>query len=94
MKMEEPTISINANKINNAKAALLDLSKREKEILILLMQGKNSRQIGETLFISKLTVDVHRKSILRKTGSTSTVELTMKVMQQTFGLSAFTLSVL
>ena len=71
-----------------------DLSKREKEILILLMQGKTSRDIGDALFISKFTVDVHRKNMLRKTGSASTTELTMKVMQQTFGLSAFTLSVL
>ena len=84
----------NENNITPAAIHGNELSKREKEVLVHLMHGKTSRQISDALFISKLTVDVHRKNMLRKTGSASTAELTMKVMQQAFGLSAFTLSVL
>lgn len=42
------------------------LSTREKEILRLIGQGKTSQEIADLLFISKNTVDTHRKNILRK----------------------------
>ncbi len=42
------------------------LSKREKEILVLIGQGKTSSEIADVLFISKSTVDTHRRNILRK----------------------------
>lgn len=44
-----------------------NLSDREKEILQLVAQGKTSREIGELLFISKHTVDTHRRNIQKKT---------------------------
>jgi DNA-binding CsgD family transcriptional regulator len=52
-----------------------DLSKRELEILQQLAEGKSSELIGRQLFISKKTVDTHRKNLLRKTGAANTVEL-------------------
>lgn len=42
------------------------LSKREKEILYLIAKGKSSLEIAEILFISKTTVDTHRKNMCRK----------------------------
>lgn len=42
------------------------LTKREKEILKLLTEGKTSIAIAEELFLSPLTVDTHRKNILHK----------------------------
>jgi two-component system nitrate/nitrite response regulator NarL len=42
------------------------LSSREKEILRLIGEGKTSQGIAEALFISKSTVDCHRKNILKK----------------------------
>ncbi|GAA4459313.1 hypothetical protein GCM10023093_00080 [Nemorincola caseinilytica] len=51
------------------------LSPREKEVLRLLIEGMDSRHIGEALFISKLTVDTHRKNLLKKTGCTNTATL-------------------
>lgn len=42
------------------------LSNREKEILYLISQGKSSQEIADTLFISKTTVDTHRKNMCRK----------------------------
>jgi DNA-binding NarL/FixJ family response regulator len=44
------------------------LSVREKEVLKLLVQGKSTRCISETLHISKSTVDTHRRNILDKVG--------------------------
>lgn len=42
------------------------LSSREKEILRLIGEGKISQEIADQLFISKSTVDTHRKNILKK----------------------------
>jgi two-component system nitrate/nitrite response regulator NarL len=44
----------------------IPLSKREKEILALVGQGKTSQEIADMLFIGKTTVDTHRKNILKK----------------------------
>ena len=50
------------------------LSPRENDILELILQCKTSREIADELFISKLTVDTHRKNILKKTSVKSFVE--------------------
>jgi DNA-binding CsgD family transcriptional regulator len=43
-----------------------DFTPREHEIINLIARGLNSSEIGEKLFISKHTVDTHRKNIHRK----------------------------
>lgn len=48
---------------------------REKEILKLILKGKKSKEIAQSLEISKLTVDTHRKNIFAKTKSKSVPEL-------------------
>jgi DNA-binding CsgD family transcriptional regulator len=42
------------------------LTRREKEIMQLVSQGASSKEIAAKLFISKHTVESHRKHILRK----------------------------
>ena len=42
------------------------LTKREKEILNLIATGKTSIEISELLFLSPLTVETHRKRMMRK----------------------------
>ncbi|MEE9440035.1 MAG: response regulator transcription factor [Saprospiraceae bacterium] len=51
------------------------LTKREKEILELITQGKNNKIIGNELFISDQTVGVHRKNIMKKLGTKNTALL-------------------
>lgn len=55
--------------------AAQDLSKRELEIIGLICQEYSSNEIAGKLFISKATVDVHRKNILQKTGVKNLVGL-------------------
>ncbi|MBK9290719.1 MAG: response regulator transcription factor [Bacteroidetes bacterium] len=57
------------------KNNLVQLSPRELEILQLIIQEYSSEQIAEKLFISKRTVDTHRKNILYKTNSQTLVGL-------------------
>lgn len=42
------------------------LSKQEIKIIKFIIEGKKSAEISEKLFISKLTVDTHRKNINKK----------------------------
>jgi len=57
------------------------LTKREKEILKLLTQGKTSNAIAEELFLSPLTVDTHRKNIMHKFNVKNVAELITVAMQ-------------
>lgn len=52
--------------IDESVANKFRLSKQEKEIIKLIIEGKKSKQIGEILFISKTTVDTHRRNINKK----------------------------
>jgi len=51
------------------------LSEREREVVRYLMQGFNSAEIGEKVFVSKHTVDTHRRRILQKLRANDTVSL-------------------
>ena len=44
-------------------------------ILDMLAKAKTSAEISEALFLSKHTIDTHRRNILKKTGYTSTTSL-------------------
>ena len=45
------------------------LTDREKEILHLLALNKTSQEIADELFISKLTVETHKKNMIKRTGA-------------------------
>lgn len=42
------------------------LTRREKEVLVLIANGLTNNEIGQQLFISVTTVDTHRKNLLAK----------------------------
>lgn len=51
------------------------LTKREKQILQLVLKENTSADIAGKLKISQRTVETHRKNILRKTGAKNIVGL-------------------
>lgn len=51
------------------------ITQREREVLKLVVQGKSTNEISEQLFISKHTVDTHRKNLLSKLNVKNTAEL-------------------
>ena len=55
-----------------------NLTKREREILEMVLAGKNSRDIATRLNISKRTVDGHRANINNKFGVRNTAQLYTK----------------
>jgi len=58
------------------------LSKREKQILLLIIEGKLSKEISEILHISKQTVDSHRNNMLAKNKLKNTSELIAKAIKR------------
>jgi len=55
----------------------IELSDREKDILIALAQGLTNKEIADKLHISTHTVISHRKNIVRKTGIKTVSGLTL-----------------
>jgi len=51
------------------------LSRREREVLRLVSEGKDNKTIGEILFISPRTVEKHKESLKRKLQVNNSVEL-------------------
>jgi DNA-binding CsgD family transcriptional regulator len=58
------------------------LTRREKQVLTLLIEGKLSKEIAIDLNISKQTVDLHRKNMLRKNNLNTTGELIGNAIKQ------------
>ncbi len=67
-------ISQESNKSNNM-VLFPKLSRREKEILGLILEEFTSNEIGEKLFISLGTVETHRRNIISKLGVRNTAGL-------------------
>ncbi len=57
------------------------ITKREKEILTLLLSGKGNKEIAEALDISKRTAEVHRFNLMKKLKVKNLMELSNKAAE-------------
>ena len=57
------------------------ITKREKEILTLLLSGKGNKEIAEALEISKRTAEVHRFNLMKKLKVKNLMELSNKATE-------------
>jgi DNA-binding CsgD family transcriptional regulator len=58
------------------------LSRREKQIVNLLLTGKVSKEIALELSLSLNTIETYRKKLLKKTATSTTAELIGKVIRE------------
>jgi DNA-binding NarL/FixJ family response regulator len=58
------------------------LTPREREVLQLMAEGKNTNQIADSLFVSVKTVEAHRKQLMNKLDIHSVAELTKYAIRQ------------
>ena len=58
------------------------MTPREQEVLLLLMDGSSNRQIARAMGIDEVTVKAHLGRMLRKTGSSNRIELTLRAMEE------------
>jgi two-component system, NarL family, response regulator NreC len=60
----------------------IELSKREREVLQLIAEGKSTKEIAATLYVSVKTVETHRKQIMDKLDIHSIAELTKYAIRE------------
>ena len=72
------------NKISRSEQQVVptELTKREIEVLRLVAQGLNNREIGKRLFISENTVKNHVRNILEKLQLHSRMEAVMYAVRE------------
>ncbi len=75
---------------SDVQSHLASLTGREHEMLRLVLDGCDSRQMSERLGIGRKTVDYHRKHLLQKMQATSAVGLLVTLREA--GLSAMNVS--
>jgi DNA-binding NarL/FixJ family response regulator len=68
----------------NEDASIPTLTRREKEVLLLIAEGLTNNQIADKLFISTTTVDTHRKNLLTKFDTRKTATLIRLAAQYNF----------
>ncbi len=61
-----------SNKINDLSAAVLSLTDREIEILVMMMNDLNNEDIASELNVSVRTINAHKGNIMRKVGAKTT----------------------
>jgi len=55
------------------------LSERERDVALMIDQGKSNREIGDALFISERTVKAHLSSIYKKLHVEDRVHLILRL---------------
>lgn len=60
------------------------VTRREREVLTLLAQGRTTPEIADEMFISPLTVESHRRNLLQKFKVTNAASLIHKAMEMKF----------
>ena len=66
-----------SNQDNSDKPIFQKITPKEKQILGMIVQGFNSREIADKLFLSIRTVDNHRANMMKKTKAKNTADLVM-----------------
>jgi len=73
----------NGTKETNVEVARIEtLSKREREVVVLIGEGLKNKQIADRLFISETTVQHHLSSIFGKLGVADRLELVIYAYRQ------------
>jgi RNA polymerase sigma factor (sigma-70 family) len=62
-------------KSNDIRSVFSTLTSREREVLQLIAEGRTTKQIADTLFISEKTISTHRQHIMEKLGMDSVPDL-------------------
>jgi DNA-binding NarL/FixJ family response regulator len=58
------------------------ITRREKEVLLLVAEGLTNQEIAARLFVSTTTVDTHRKNLLEKMNARNTAALVKIAMEK------------
>ncbi len=65
-----------------ARRTVIELTSRQRQILQLIAEGKQNKEIAEILDVSVKTVEFHRSSLMTKLGAHTVAELTRFAIQE------------
>ncbi len=68
--------------LENSSRAAIDLTARQRQILQLVAEGKQNKEIAEILSVSVKTVEFHRSRLMEKLGAHTVAELTRFAIQE------------
>ena len=77
----KPLISNSENVTINQVDNFNSLTKREKDVLLLVTQGESNKSIAEKLVLSEVTVKSHLNSIFKKLNVTNRTQAVLVAMQ-------------
>lgn len=67
---------------SGSRTLLPQLTRREREVLNLIMQGMSDAEISEKLFVSPSTIESHRKNLRSKLGAKNSAEIVRIAMER------------
>ena len=70
------------NPADKSKRAVIELTARQRQILQLVAEGKQNKDIADILCVSVKTVEFHRSRLMEKLGAHSVAELTRFAVQE------------
>ncbi|MEI6852672.1 MAG: LuxR C-terminal-related transcriptional regulator [Bacteroidota bacterium] len=73
---------LHKEKTGNNRSLFDQLSKRQKEVALLLASGYSQQKIADKLFITKKVVSAHKSEIMDLFGFTEVAQLTIYCIQQ------------
>ena len=71
----------NHSELSDIRARFESLTPREREVLMLVVEGLMNKQIASRLSIAQPTVKVHRRHVMEKMGADSIAELVRAVLR-------------
>lgn len=71
-----------AHRPGSSSRRVFDLTGRQRQILQLIAEGKQNKEIASILFVSVRTVEFHRSRLMSKLGARSVAELTRFAIQE------------
>ena len=66
----------------NNQAYAEPLTRREREVIVLIIDGLTNEQIAQKLCLSRTTIDTHRKHIMGKTGCKNSAALVRYALER------------
>lgn len=73
-------VQLNVAESINYSGEVFSLTKREREVLHLICDGKNTKEISEELYISTHTAETHRRHLLGKLDVRNTAQMVKKAI--------------
>ncbi len=76
------TIIEDVRNVSHSSRSPVELTDRQRQILQLIAEGKQSKEIADIIHVSLKTVEFHRSRLMTKVGARSVAELTRFAIQE------------